>query len=63
VGSVGSNPAYSPNVPNNNWFAVMFSGGIPSSQTGCKKCKITQIGCKKYSLNSQITQLLNGPKY
>jgi len=40
VGPVGSNPAYSPEVPNNNWFAMMFSGGIPSSNaTGWKQGK------------------------
>lgn len=31
VGSVGSNPAYSPDVPKRSWFAMMFSGGMPSS--------------------------------
>lgn len=40
VGSVGSNPAYSPEVPNRSWFAMMFSGGIPSSNaTGWKQGK------------------------
>jgi hypothetical protein len=40
VGSVVSNPAYSPEVPNRTWFAIMFSAGIPSSAaTGCKQCK------------------------
>jgi hypothetical protein len=37
---VGSNPAYSPEVPNSSWFAMMFSAGIPSSNaTGCNQDK------------------------
>jgi hypothetical protein len=40
MGSMGSKPTLSPDVPNSSWFALMFSLGMPSSDaTGWKQIK------------------------
>jgi hypothetical protein len=61
VSSVGSNPAYSPEAPNSSWFAMMFSGGMPSSNaTGWKQGtkKTDQCFIEPLTINCHILEVL-----
>jgi hypothetical protein len=51
-------------VPNNNWFAVMFSGGIPSSNaTGWKKGKHKSDDCGLTVKKNDCGPLDDNPSY
>jgi hypothetical protein len=61
VGSVGSNPTYSPDVPKSSWFAMMFSEGMPSSNaTGWKHGtkKTDECFTEPLMMNCHILELM-----